>query len=119
MLSLSKAPKMSSDEDYLAFLDKANKDPNEGHDKSRAQAGSTGKDEFKATDEGVTVPKVLLNAVRNKFYASDADEPFKAVALKWDEDGKGLPDEGASNQLYSDIRYTVAMSNSPRRHIRI
>ncbi|KAI0137239.1 hypothetical protein BJ170DRAFT_678090 [Xylariales sp. AK1849] len=87
---------MASDEDYMAFLDKANEDPSEGYAKP---AG--GKQEFKATDAGVQVPAVLKDVVKNAFYVSDADEPFVPVCLKWDEGGKGLPDEEEFASLIS------------------
>ncbi|KAK7977483.1 hypothetical protein PG996_003538 [Apiospora saccharicola] len=81
---------MASDGDYMAFLDKANKDPNEGYAKP---ASSGAKLEFKATDHGVQVPAALKEVAQDAFYVSDADEPFIPVALKWDEGAKGLPDE--------------------------
>jgi hypothetical protein len=82
--------KMASDEDYAAFLDKVNQDPNEGI--SRTQ--SSGKLELKALDKGVEVPKVLSDACGDAWYISDADEKFEPVVLKLE--GKGLPDEGIS-----------------------
>ncbi|KAK7948170.1 uncharacterized protein PG986_009056 [Apiospora aurea] len=82
---------MASDEDYMAFLDKANKDPNEGYVKPASSGGA--KLEFKATDHGVQVPAALKEATQDAFYVSDADEPFVPVSLKWDEGGKGLPNE--------------------------
>ncbi|KAK7921196.1 ribosomal protein L3 [Apiospora marii] len=82
---------MASDEDYMAFLDKANKDPSEGYAKPASSGGA--KLEFKATDHGVQVPAALKEVAQDAFYVSDADEPFVPVALKWDEGGKGLPDE--------------------------
>lgn len=80
---------MASDDDYMAFLDKANRDPNEGY----AQPQSGGKEEFKTTDDGVNIPAVIQQATKDAFYVSDADEPFVPVCLAWDEGGKGLPDE--------------------------
>jgi len=80
--------KMASDEDYAAFLDKANQDPNEGVVKTKSQ----GKIELKATDIGVEVPAVLTKATQEAYYVSDADEPFVPVCLKLKK--KGLPDEG-------------------------
>jgi hypothetical protein len=84
---------MGSDEDYMSFLNKANEDPNEGRGKPASSGASKG---FKAQDSGVQVPKAIADVIKggDKFYVSDADEPFEAVALKWDEAGKGLPDEG-------------------------
>ncbi|KAI0025111.1 hypothetical protein F4780DRAFT_722279 [Xylariomycetidae sp. FL0641] len=82
--------KMASDEDYMAFLDKANQDPSAGSSSVKTQDK---KDEFKATDDGASVPALLQQATRDAFYVSDADEPFVPVCLEWDEGGKGLPDE--------------------------
>lgn len=78
--------RMASDEDYMAFLDKANRDPNEGVAKTQ------GKVELKAVDSGVRVPAALKKATSDAFYVSDADEPFVPVCLKFE--GKKLPDEG-------------------------
>ncbi len=84
---------MSSDQDYAAFLDKANEDPAKGV--AASGAGRKKRVEFRTTEEGVVVPAVLIRVCsRGAFYVSDADEPFKPVALGWDEGGKGLPDEG-------------------------
>lgn len=84
---------MASDEDYMSFLDKANQDPSAGLAKSAAST----KHEFKTTDSDVHVPAVLKSVVKDAFYTSDADEPFVPVCLRWNEDGKGLPDEGTSH----------------------
>ncbi|KAI0536290.1 hypothetical protein GGR58DRAFT_475850 [Xylaria digitata] len=81
--------KMASDEDYMAFLNKANQDPNEGYVKP--QRSSNG--EFKATDDDAKIPAAIQEAIQDAFYVSDADEPFVPVSLAWDEGGKGLPDE--------------------------
>ncbi|KAI1388917.1 uncharacterized protein F4822DRAFT_262268 [Hypoxylon trugodes] len=82
--------RMASDEDYMAFLDKANRDPNEGYVKSQ----NSSKQDFKATDDGAQIPTAIQEATEDIFYVSDADEPFVPVYLAWDESGKGLPDEG-------------------------
>ncbi|ROT43288.1 hypothetical protein SODALDRAFT_327480 [Sodiomyces alkalinus F11] len=83
---------MASDEEYMAFLNKANEDPQAGYAK---QADTGASKIFKAQDTGVDVPKPIATALEkgDKVYVSDADEPFVAVALSWDEGGKGLPDE--------------------------
>lgn len=86
---------MASDEDYMAFLDKANRDPNEGYAKPQNSSSSGGGASFKATDDGAQIPAAIQEATREAFYVSDADEPFVPVCLAWDETGKGLPDEGA------------------------
>ncbi|KAL2185239.1 hypothetical protein L209DRAFT_712473 [Thermothelomyces heterothallicus CBS 203.75] len=91
-----------SDQDYMAFLDKANEDPSKGVTSAAAAAAGGAatnqgaKTEFRATQEGVEVPAPIARVCGKgdvSFYASDADEPFEDVALRWDEGGKGLPDE--------------------------
>ncbi|PMD65966.1 uncharacterized protein K444DRAFT_580577 [Hyaloscypha bicolor E] len=84
---------MASDEDYMAFLDKANRDPNEGTAKTQGK----GKVELKALDQGVTIPAALKKATSDAFYVSDADEPFVPVCLKFE--GKKLPDEATFAKL--------------------
>lgn len=82
--------KMASDEDYAAFLDKANQDPSEGMgNQPQAKTASNGKLEFKATDSGAKIPPVLDQL--QAYYVSDADEEFVPVCLKMS--GEGLPDE--------------------------
>ncbi|KAK4120850.1 hypothetical protein N657DRAFT_648648 [Parathielavia appendiculata] len=86
-----------ADRDYMAFLEKANEDPAKGlattntNKKKKEEGGQS----FRTTEEGVEVPESLVRVCGGKgvFYVSDADEPFEAVALRWDESGKGLPDE--------------------------
>ena len=84
---------MASDDDYMAFLNKANKDPNEGTAKTQGKE----KIELKAVDQGVKVPAGLKKATSDAFYVSDADEPFVPVVLKYE--GKKLPDEGQFSPL--------------------
>ncbi|RDW82069.1 hypothetical protein BP6252_03181 [Coleophoma cylindrospora] len=87
---------MASDEDYAAFLDKANQDPSEGmSDKPQVKMAGNGKLEFKAMDSGAKVPPVLDQL--QAYYISDADEEFVPVCLKFS--GKGLPDESAFARL--------------------
>jgi hypothetical protein len=83
---------MSSDQDYASFLDKANQDPAKGV----ASSQQASKKKLRTTQHGVEVPAPLTRVCKDAFYVSDADEPFEPVALEWDEDGKGLPDEGES-----------------------
>jgi len=88
-----KKPAMASDEDYAAFLDKANADPNEGVSKTQ----SSGKVELKAVDQGVSIPAALKKVTKDAFYVSDSDEPFEPVGLKLS--GKTLPDEASFAKL--------------------
>ncbi|KAI9738436.1 MAG: hypothetical protein M1818_005333 [Claussenomyces sp. TS43310] len=82
--------KMASDEDYMSFLDQANRDP-------AAETGpttsSSAKPQFKATDAGAEIPRELKVPTDKEewIYVSDADEPFVAVSLKLH--GAKLPDE--------------------------
>jgi len=85
--------RMASDEDYAAFLDKANQDPGEGTVKTQGK----GKVELKAVDQGVRVPAGLKKATSDAFYVSDSDEPFEPVYLKFE--GKKLPDEATFAKL--------------------
>jgi hypothetical protein len=84
------------DQDYMAFLNKANEDPARNSTAAAADQDSKKKKGFRTRQEGVEVPAPLLRVCGNgdAFYASDADEPFEVVALAWDEAGRGLPDEG-------------------------
>jgi hypothetical protein len=87
---------MASDAEYMAFLDKANRDADAGRAEAKSQGGNQTK--FKATDSGSSVPKEIRDACKNEVYVSDADEPFEEVSLKWDK-GEGLPDEGESESI--------------------
>ncbi|KFA66175.1 hypothetical protein S40285_03354 [Stachybotrys chlorohalonatus IBT 40285] len=79
---------MASDEDYMAFLNKANEDTSNGH---AASVKNKQPAQFKTKDSGSQVPGPIQAAVSDAVYTSDADEPFEAVSLKWE--GNGLPDE--------------------------
>lgn len=84
---------MASDEDYMAFLNKANQDAEEGQGAAASSAQSAGQQRtFKTQDEGSALPKSIADALKDAFYVSEADEPFKGVSLKWKGEG-GLPDE--------------------------
>lgn len=89
-LSTTAPLKMASDEDYMAFLNKANQDP------GAVSTQETGKVKTKTVDQGSEVPKGIKAACKDAFYVSDADEPFEEVSLK--HEGK-LPDEGLSTLL--------------------
>lgn len=73
---------MASDEDYTAFLEKANQDT--GASKLSSASGTAA---TKAVD--TEVPEGLKKV--EAYYVSDADEPFEPVSLKWK--GKSLPSE--------------------------
>ncbi|KIW01130.1 uncharacterized protein PV09_07416 [Verruconis gallopava] len=73
-----KPPAMGSDEDYAAFLDKANQDVSGG-----ASAQSATKSRPKATNTSVPSSLQKIEA----YYTTDADEPFEPVSLKWEGDG--------------------------------
>lgn len=93
---------MASDEDYMSFLDKANRDLDEAN---AAAAQSTAPATFKALDAGVEVPKSIKDVCQEAIYVSDADEPFEEVSLKWTGEG-GLPSEGMCC-LYGSASYSV------------
>ncbi|KAG5991814.1 hypothetical protein E4U54_003806, partial [Claviceps lovelessii] len=81
---------MASDEDYMSFLDKANRDLSDGEALAKKQQEQS-KVVFKTTDAGTQPPKVIREACADAVFVTDADEPFEGVSLKWD--GNGLPDE--------------------------
>ena len=87
---------MASDEEYMAFLDKANADPSAGVPTAAASSsgGGGGAIKLKAVDHGVGIPHELRAPTEREewIYVSDADEPFVAVSLKLP--GGKLPDEG-------------------------
>jgi hypothetical protein len=89
----------------MAFLNKANEDPAAG-----VASGNSAPQKhpaFRATEDGVEVPEAIKKLVGHHgdgaYYTSDADEPFKAVALAWDEAGRGLPDEGGLSSFLPSL----------------
>jgi len=76
-----------SDEDYEAFLSKANQDTSNN---STATSTSAPAKKAGTTSVNTKIPKAL-EAVE-QYYTSDADEPFEPVSLVWS--GEGLPGEG-------------------------
>ncbi|KAF5574772.1 hypothetical protein FPANT_11620 [Fusarium pseudoanthophilum] len=85
LLSNTRSLNMSNDDDYMAFLNKANQD-------TGADAATQEKATFKTKDQGAQVPKPISDVCKNAVYTSDADEPFQEVSLKW-EGKNGLPSE--------------------------
>ena len=79
---------MSSDDAYASFLDKANQDT--GSERAATSSTSVA---TKAVD--TAVPSSLQKI--EKYYTSEADEPFEPVSLKWSK--SELPDEGAQITL--------------------
>lgn len=77
---------MASDEDYMAFLNKANQDT------GSATAQSSEKPVLKAKDEGSEVPREIIDVCQQAVYVSEADEPFEEVSLRWDGQNR-LPTE--------------------------
>lgn len=68
---------MSSDQDYLAFLEKANQDTGSPANKDSGFA------QTKAVDASVPGPLKNIDA----FYMSESDEPFEPVAISYKKDG--------------------------------
>lgn len=117
-LSNYTAPIMASDEDYMAFLDKANRDADEAH--ASAEASATTKTAFKTLDAGETPPAAIAAVCKDTFYVSDADEPFHPVSLQYTGEN-GLPDEGmfpflplppASNPFFQPRACSLARQRS-------
>lgn len=71
---LTTTSKMSTDDDYAAFLDKANQDTGSSKPPQKdSKFAST-----KAVDTDIPAP---LKKLGDSYYTSDTDEPFEAVAL--------------------------------------
>lgn len=64
--------KMASDEDYAAFLDKANQDTG---------GATTQSKQYGTKSVNTAVPKALEQV--EEYYTSDADEPFEPVSLTY------------------------------------
>lgn len=79
------ATTMASDEDYAAFLEKADADRS-GASKPKTQQHYTSGRELKAVTHKYVPP--MLSKVEAT-YASEADEPFEAVALARKDSSKG------------------------------
>ncbi|KAI1030454.1 hypothetical protein LB503_012273 [Fusarium chuoi] len=91
LVSNTRSLNMSNDDDYMAFLNKANQDTGAG-------AATQEKTTFKTKDQGAQVPKPISDVCKNAVYTSDADEPFQEVSLKW-EGKNGLPSESEFAKL--------------------
>lgn len=63
---------MASDEDYAAFLDKANQDTG---------GATTQSKQYGTKSVNTAVPKALEQV--EEYYTSDADEPFEPVSLTY------------------------------------
>jgi hypothetical protein len=89
---------MANDNDYMAFLGKANQDLDDGKALAGEQAEARSKASFKTLDEGSQAPKVIRDACGDAVYVTEADEPFEEVSLKWT--GDGLPDESEFQPVF-------------------
>ncbi|RMJ21654.1 hypothetical protein PHISP_07480 [Aspergillus sp. HF37] len=87
---------MSTDDAYTSFLDKANADLDAGRQQQAAPSAATAT-RASAVDADEPVPPALVGV--EAFYASETDEPFEPVVMRW---GKGgLPDETQLSALIS------------------
>lgn len=76
---------MTADNDYMAFLNKANADV----DASRSQRQSQGTPVRTGTvDVHAQIPAALTSI--DSYYVSETDEPFEPVVLRWEEAKKGV-----------------------------
>lgn len=78
--------RMSSDDAYTSFLEKANADLQAGRQQEQ-QATMGIRTETVDVDEHIPAP---LDRVGETFYVSDTDEPFEAVVLRWEGARKGV-----------------------------
>ncbi|RDW90446.1 uncharacterized protein DSM5745_02221 [Aspergillus mulundensis] len=88
---------MSSDNDYMAFLNKANADLDSGRSQP---ATTTQQARTETVDVDVKVPTPLTSV--DAYYISDTDEPFEPVALRWEGAQRGVwPDASTFSKLIS------------------
>ncbi|KAJ5375718.1 hypothetical protein N7517_007724 [Penicillium concentricum] len=95
---------MSSDDSYMAFLNKANADSSG----SQAPQQGAGTVKTETVHSSLSVPKPLQSV--DAYYISDTDEPFEPVALKWDGAAKGS--WPSADQLSSLISPDTDLSQS-------
>jgi hypothetical protein len=90
---------MASDSDYMAFLDKANRQRDAGNSQAHTESSAPSKHiRTETVETGVKVPDVLKKV--DTFYVSETDEPFEPVALKWEGASKGVwPGPGKRQQI--------------------
>jgi len=79
---------MSSDADYLAFLDKANAQREAGASQALSQPAEAEAIRIETVETGVRVPEVLTSI--SEYYISETDEPFEPVALRWPGAARGI-----------------------------
>lgn len=74
---------MASDSDYMAFLDKANRQRDAGGNQASTESSEQSSRPIRteSVESGAKVPNVLKTV--NAFYVSETDEPFEPVTLKW------------------------------------
>ncbi|PHH65126.1 hypothetical protein CDD81_3257 [Ophiocordyceps australis] len=94
---------MATDDDYMAFLNKANKDVGDGQTVTQQQQ-SKEQAVFKCKDAGIEVPKPIQDVCKDAFYVTDADEPFEEVSLKWDKESLPNEDEFAKLIEHWDVK---------------
>ncbi|KAK7546301.1 hypothetical protein IWX49DRAFT_115311 [Phyllosticta citricarpa] len=99
--SLSPPIAMASDQDYAAFLDKANQD-------AGASAATAGQSRIGTKAVDTEVPAALRQV--DEYLISDADEPFEPVSLKWGRDG--LPSEADFARLIGHDGAVATISQS-------
>lgn len=88
---------MASDADYMAFLDKANRQREAGSNITETSAAQRVHTE--TVQAGVEVPPVLGRV--NAYYTSETDEPFEPVALRWGDAKRGIwPDKGIPSLVW-------------------
>lgn len=96
------ALKMASDDDYMAFLNKANEDPAAGvrNASSSASPSQGGDVKTKTIDEGEQVPASIKDI--EAYYVSDTDAEFVPVTLKFDPAREGKwPDSSKSHESFA------------------
>ena len=83
-------PKMSTDAEYEAFLERANQDASNNVSSKQKTVTASQSTSSHLLTVNTAVPTALQDV--EEYYMSDADEPFEPVSLKWSE--KSFPSVG-------------------------
>ncbi|KAL1954854.1 hypothetical protein VTO42DRAFT_496 [Malbranchea cinnamomea] len=75
---------MSSDDAYLAFLEKANQQASAAETTSSSSAAASGFCVTRTVDESQAVPRALADIDGEVYFVSETDEAFEPVVLGWE-----------------------------------
>lgn len=99
---------MSTDAEYEAFLEKANRDTRSGGAGKETAVTTSQAKSSNLTTVNTVVPAALQDV--QEFFISDSDEPFEPVSLRWTE--KKMPSTGMCVWLICCIFFFVGSAQN-------